>query len=152
MIGGATAFAPAFRGGGEPASAPGSSRARSSTGGTGAMADLLDAVHSPGAQERTMAAPFGEVPGVERSPASSPSTASSTAGTWPPPPGSPTPRPTTSSARSTRSPARRWQPAMRDGDTFAAETDAPADAGPLERLVAFSGRHRSPTPQRGETA
>ena len=31
-------------------------------------------------------------------------------------------------------------PEMRDGDTFAAEVDAPADASPLERLVAFSGR------------
>jgi hypothetical protein len=31
-------------------------------------------------------------------------------------------------------------PEMRDGDTFAAETEAPTDASPLERLVAFSGR------------
>ncbi len=31
-------------------------------------------------------------------------------------------------------------PEWRDGDTFAAEVDPPADASPLERLVAFSGR------------
>jgi uncharacterized protein (TIGR03086 family) len=31
-------------------------------------------------------------------------------------------------------------PEMRDGDTFAAEVDPPVDATPLERLVAFSGR------------
>jgi uncharacterized protein (TIGR03086 family) len=31
-------------------------------------------------------------------------------------------------------------PEMRDGDTFAAEMDPPVDATPLERLVAFSGR------------
>lgn len=29
---------------------------------------------------------------------------------------------------------------MRDGDTFAAEVTAPADAGALVQLVAFSGR------------
>jgi len=31
-------------------------------------------------------------------------------------------------------------PEMRDGDTFAAEVDPPVDPTPLERLVAFSGR------------
>jgi uncharacterized protein (TIGR03086 family) len=31
-------------------------------------------------------------------------------------------------------------PEMRDGDTFAGEVQAPADASSLERLVAFSGR------------
>ena len=29
---------------------------------------------------------------------------------------------------------------LRDGDTFASEVDLPADAGPLQRLVAFAGR------------
>ena len=36
--------------------------------------------------------------------------------------------------------AQALVPAMRDGETFAMETAAPADAGALERLVAFSGR------------
>jgi uncharacterized protein (TIGR03086 family) len=31
-------------------------------------------------------------------------------------------------------------PEMRDGDSFAAEVEVPADAGAVERLVAFSGR------------
>jgi hypothetical protein len=31
-------------------------------------------------------------------------------------------------------------PEARDGDTFAAEVTPPADASPIQRLVAFTGR------------
>ena len=103
-----------------------------------------------GPQERTIAAPFGEVPGGGVRPLRRLRRPRPRLG-----PGHrhrpglrPARRPRR--ARSTRSPARRWRPAMRDGDTFAAETEAPADASPLERLVAFSGRQlvtdRSNTP------
>jgi hypothetical protein len=37
-------------------------------------------------------------------------------------------------------PRQLLKPEMRDGDTFAAETQPPPAASPLERLVAFSGR------------
>jgi len=61
MIGGATAFAPAFRGDSSPAaSLAGSPQERFHV----AMAELGGAVHAPGAQDRTISAPFGDVPGA----------------------------------------------------------------------------------------
>ena len=138
MIGGASAFAPAFRGESpEGAIAPG--------GGTPqarfhrAMADLLDAVHTPGAQERTIAAPFGEVSGetFTRYVAFD-----GLVHGWD----------LTSATEQPYAPAdalvdevdafaRQFiGPQFRDGDTFAAETEPPAGSSTLERLVAFSGR------------
>ena len=60
MIGGATHFSPAFRGG-EAGSAP-ALEGPITDRWNRAMAELLDSLHSPGAQERTVTAPFGEVP------------------------------------------------------------------------------------------
>lgn len=104
-----------------------------------AMDDLLDAVKSPGAMERTIAAPIGEMPG---------STfaqfvafdglihgwdlASATGLDYGLPP---------AVIASVDEFARgALTSEMRDGDTFKAATPAPEDASQLERLVAFSGR------------
>jgi uncharacterized protein (TIGR03086 family) len=104
-----------------------------------AMDDLLDAVKCPGAMERTISAPVGEMPG---------STfaqfvafdglihgwdlASSTGLHYQLPP---------AVIASVDEFARRAITSqMRDGDTFKEATVAPANATQLERLVAFSGR------------
>jgi uncharacterized protein (TIGR03086 family) len=140
MIGGAGAFAPMFRGEGQP----GSESAPPATGTLqdrwrAAMVDLLDAVHSEGADERIIAAPFGEVPGsvFARFVAFDGLVHGwdlATATSQPYAPREALVREVGAFAR------QALAPALRDGDTFAAETEAPADAGELERLVAFSGR------------
>jgi uncharacterized protein (TIGR03086 family) len=140
MIGGATAFAPMFRGEGQR----GSQGADATTGTLqdrwrAAMVDLLDAVHSEGAAERTIAAPFGEVPGAvfARFVAFDGlvhgwDLATATGQRY---------APREELVREVDGFARQaLAPQMRDGDTFGAETEAPADAGVLDRLVAFSGR------------
>ena len=137
MIGGATHFSPAFRGGvaGSVAPLEGDLTDRWRR----AMAELLSSLHSPGAQDRTVTAPFGEVPvsafarytafdglvhGWDLSRA--------TGLPYEPPDGL---------VAQVDAFARQFvQPAMRDGDTFAVETEAPRHASPLEQLVAFSGR------------
>lgn len=135
MIGGASMFAPAFRGGGEPASFQGTPQERFRA----AMTDLLDAVHDPQAQSRTIASPFGDVPGsmFARYVAFDGlvhgwdlATATSQEYT-------PSDRVVAEVDTYIRG---LLQPAMRDGDTFAAEQEPPADASPLEKVVAFSGR------------
>lgn len=137
MIGGATAFAPAFRGDAAPAAAApdGTPQERFRR----AMAGLLGAVHAPGAQERTIAAPFGEVPGsvFARFVAFDGlvhgwDLATATGQAYAPRDGI--------VAEVDGFVREVLVPEMRDGDTFAAEADAPAGATPLERLVAFSGR------------
>ena len=104
-----------------------------------AMDALLDAVECPGALQRTIDTPFGPMPG---------STfarlvafdglihgwdlATSTQQTWDPP-----------EEVVTEVDAFACQaiaPEMRDGDTFAQAIEPPANATPLLRLVAFSGR------------
>ena len=140
MIGGASAFAPLFRGESPPTGAG----AVAATGTLqdrwrAAMVDLLDAVHSDGAAERTIAAPFGEVPGsvFARFVAFDGlvhgwDLATATGQRY-------TPR--DELVREVDAFARQaLAPGMRDGDTFAAETEVPVDAGVLERLIAFSGR------------
>ena len=137
MIGGATAFAPAFRGDSEPAAPPtGSPQERFRL----AMAELAGAVHAPGAQDRTISAPFGEVPGAvfARYVAFDGlvhgwDLATATGQTY---------APADALVVEVDGFARSLlAPEMRDGDTFAAATDVPADAAPLQRLVAFSGRN-----------
>jgi uncharacterized protein (TIGR03086 family) len=138
MIAGAAAFAPAFRG--EPVPPADSSGADDVTDRwRRAMSDLQDAVHSDGALDRTIAAPFGDVPGaafacfvVFDGLVHGWDLATATAQPYAPP---------DSLVREVDDFVRQvLTPAMRDGDTFAAEASAPADASPLERLVAFSGR------------
>ena len=136
MIGGATAFAPGFRG--AAAVAPpveGDVVQR----WLAAMEELMDAVHSPGAQERTLTTPFGEQSGAtfvryvafnglmhgwDLSTATGQGYA-----------------PRDELVVAVDAFARELLgSAMRDGDTFADEQPFPADASPLERLAAFSGR------------
>jgi uncharacterized protein (TIGR03086 family) len=147
MIAGATAFAPAFRG-------QEADDTQKPEGGSvqerwqRAMDDLVDALHTPGAQERTIASPFGPVPGAAFARYVA---FDGLVHGW-------------DLAVATGQPYAPddalvgevdafirglLQPAMRDGDTFAAETQPPADASPLERVVAFSGRDvRSVRPRR----
>ena len=140
MIGGAGVFSPMLRG-----EAPSVSADAQTTTGTlqdrwrAAMVDLLDAVHDEDAAERTIASPFGEVPGAVfmRFVAFDGlvhgwDLATATQQRYAPP---------DDLVREVDAFARQAVvPDMRNGDTFAAETEAPADAGMLERLVAFSGR------------
>jgi uncharacterized protein (TIGR03086 family) len=103
------------------------------------MVDLQDAVHSDGALDRTIAAPFGDVPGaafacfvVFDGLVHGWDLATATAQPYAPP---------ENLVREVDDFVRQvLTPGMRDGDTFAAEASAPPDASPLERLVAFSGR------------
>ena len=137
----ASAYAPAFRG-----DAPPTDIATSASDGIDcgarfqvAMEALLDAVQSPGALQRTIDSPFGPMPG---------STfarlvafdglihgwdlATSTQQSWNPP--------DEVVAEVDAFARQAIAPEMRDGDTFAAEQQAPSNATPLLRLVAFSGR------------
>jgi len=103
------------------------------------MADLLDAVRSPGAMERTISSPVGEMPGetFARLVAFDGlihgwDLASSTGQTY---------EPLAAVVAAVDQFARAAiGDEMRDGDTFKAATSAPADATELEDLVAFSGR------------
>jgi uncharacterized protein (TIGR03086 family) len=139
MIGGATAFAPAFRGEAAPETAAGAAAGTLHERWRRAMDDLSSAVHAPGAQERTIAAPFGDVPGsmFARYVAFDGlvhgwDLATATGQRY---------APRKQLVSEADAFARELlQPEMRDGDTFAAEKPAPAEATPLERLVAFTGR------------
>lgn len=136
MIGGATMFAGAFRG-----VAPVDRSGETDLVATfpTAMADLQEAVHSPGALERTIAAPFGEVPGdaFARFVALDGlvhgwDIATATGQAYEPP--SEIVTEVDAFARQAISDG------MRDGDTFAAAVEPPAHASPLVQLVAFTGR------------
>lgn len=137
MIGGATHFSPAFRGEAAGSAAP--LEGELADRWNRAMAELLSSLHSPGAQERTVNPPFGEVPvasfarytafdglvhGWDLSRAT----------------GLPYEPPDDLVAQVDAFARQFMQPAMRDGDTFGNETAVPPDATPLERIVAFSGR------------
>lgn len=140
MIGGATTFAAAFRGeqGAAAAEPEGDLGARWCS----AMADLLAAVHTPGSQERTIAAPFGEVAGAvfARFVALDGLLHGwdlSTASRQPYTPREELVLAVDAFAREAVSPA------VRESGAFAPEVSAPAGADPLARLVAFSGRDLS---------
>lgn len=143
MTGLASAYAPAFRGDPPPPPSNDDTPSVSDDNLTVrfqvAMDELLDAVQSPGALQRTIDTPFGPMPG---------STfarlvafdglihgwdlASSTQQAWEPP--------DDVVAEVDAFARQAIAPEMRDGDTFAQETHAASDATPLLRLVAFSGR------------
>ena len=141
MTGLATAYAPAFRG--DAPSPGGTTSATDDNDSTVrfqvAMNNLLEAVNSPGALQRTIHTPFGPMPG---------STfarlvafdglihgwdlATSTQQAWDPP---------AEVVAEIDSFARQAiTPELRNGDTFAQATQPPADATPMLHLVAFSGR------------
>ena len=103
------------------------------------MEHLLEAVKSPGAMERTIEAPIGEVPGSVMAGFAAFDVsmhgldlARATGQIFELPP---------AVVDAVDEFARNaLTPEMRDGDTFKAETTPPAGASPLEQLAAFSGR------------
>ncbi len=136
MVGGATMFAAAFRGQ-EPVAPP--EGADLVAAFPLALAELQLAVRSPGALERTIVAPFGEVPGetFARFVAMDGlvhgwDIATATGQAYDPP---------AAVVADVDAFARQAITAdLRDGDTFAAATQPPAGASPIEELVAFTGR------------
>lgn len=134
MIGGATAFAAAFRGE-EPIEA----EVTDVLGEFGpALTSLVAAITSPGALERSVQAPFGVVPGetfarfvVLDGLVHGWDLATATGQPYAPP---------DALVDAVTEFARAAVPPMRDGDTFADATEPPAGATPVQRLAAFTGR------------
>jgi uncharacterized protein (TIGR03086 family) len=134
MIGGATAFAAAFRGV-EPAEAD----TTDVLAGFGpALTELADAIASEGALDRQVQAPFGEVPGdtfarfvVLDGLVHGWDLATATGQPY---------APSDELVAAAREFAATAVPPLRDGDTFADEGQASAGATPIERLAAFTGR------------
>ena len=140
MIGGATMFAAAFRGETPPATLPelADGAAVVAQAGT-ALAQLMTAIRSPGALERRVQAPFGEVPGdvfarfvVLDGLVHGWDIAVATEQEYEPP--------DELVAEVDAFARQAITPEMRDGDTFAAAVEAPPGASPIERLAAFTGR------------
>lgn len=138
MATGATAFAAAFRG--QPApSADGNGSDDPLARFGSAMTGLMDAVRSPGALDRTITAPFGEVPGpafarfvVLDGLVHGWDLATATGQSYDPP--------AALVADVQAFAEEAIVPAMREAEMFAEPVEAPADATPIERLVAFTGR------------
>jgi uncharacterized protein (TIGR03086 family) len=137
MIGGATAFAAAFRG--EPAptgeAATGDPLERFGP----ALDDLVAAIRAPGALDRTVTAPFGDVPGdafarfvVLDGLVHGWDLAVAT--------GRPYDPPAELVAEVDGFARDAIVPAMREAEMFAAAETTPADASPIEQLAAFTGR------------
>ncbi len=105
----------------------------------GALAGLMEAIRSPGALDRTVATPFGEMPGdafarfvVLDGLVHGWDLATATAQQY---------EPSDALVAEVDAYARQAiAPGMRDGDTFAVAVDPPATATPIERLAAFTGR------------
>ena len=142
MTGLASTFAPAFRGDAPP------SAGTAAAVGDGdltvrfrlAMDALLDAVESPGALQRTIDTPFGQMPGSTFARLVAfdglihgRDLATSTQQEWDPPG-----REVVAEIDAFARQAITLE--MRDGDTFAQATPPPINATPLLRLVALSGR------------
>lgn len=134
MIGGATAFAAGFRG--QPAPTPALADPLGEIGR--ALESLIAAMHSPGALDRTIHAPFGDVPGetfarfvVLDGLVHAWDLATAT--------GQPC-TPADELVADVDAFARETLDPLRDGDTFAAATEPPAGAAPIERLAAYTGR------------
>jgi uncharacterized protein (TIGR03086 family) len=142
MIGGARFFAAQFRGDPAPEPpAPGTDLAGDDPVATfvDAMDELLAATRVPGAYERTVVAPFGEVPGAVVAQfltldgmVHAWDLATATGQTY---------APSEELAAEVLTFAKQAiAPEMRDGDTFAAEVTPPAGSSSLVQLVAFTGR------------
>ena len=145
MMGGASAFVPAFLGEAAGDGATAASTADTPAGQVpaaefrAAMTSLLDSVNAPGAMDRMIDAPFGRVPGsvFARFVAFDGlvhgwDLSLATDRAYEPP--------ADVVADVSAFAHEALGPDMRDGDTFAAEATAPAGAGDLVQLVAFSGR------------
>jgi uncharacterized protein (TIGR03086 family) len=145
MVGGATAFAAGFRGDAAPPA--GSDDATDPLARFGpAMMALGAAMHSPGALDRTITAPFGEVPGqafarfvVLDGLVHGWDLAIATGQPYQPP---------DALVAAVDAYAREAiVPSMREAGMFAPPVEAPAGATPIERLVAFTGRPAERTPR-----
>jgi uncharacterized protein (TIGR03086 family) len=135
MIGGGTMFAAAFRGEAAPDVPAGAPSAQFPL----VMDDLIAAIRGPGALDRTIAAPFGDVPGdvFARFVALDGlvhgwDIATATGQKYDPP--------ADVVAAADAFARQAITDGMRDGDTFKDATEPPAGATALERLVAFTGR------------
>lgn len=138
MLGGAAAFAAAFRG--EQPPAPGDAAPPDDVLGSfgPALTSLVDAIRSPGALERDVAAPFGEVPGMTFARfvvldglVHGWDLATATGQAYEPP---------DALVAEVTAFATEALPPLRDGETFAEPTTPPASASPIERLAALTGR------------
>jgi uncharacterized protein (TIGR03086 family) len=134
MVGGATMFAAAFRGA-QPGQ-PDMTDVLASFGPT--LTALAEAMHSPGALERTIQAPFGEVPGatfarfvVLDGLVHGWDLATATGQPYEPP---------DALVAEVEAFARQAVEPLRDGDTFAPAVEPPPSATPIQRLAAFTGR------------
>lgn len=134
MNAGATVFAAAFRGE-EPS---GAVAAEPLEAVRASLEDLFVAMHQPGALDRVIAAPFGEVPGdvfarfvvldgLVHAWDLSVATGQSI-------------RPQDELVAEVETFARTSVDSLRDGETFAEAVAPPVTATPLERLAAFTGR------------
>jgi len=134
MIGGATIFAAAYRG-----QQPGEPDVSDVLAGFGpVLGDLAAAISAPGALDRTVAAPFGEVPGetfarfvVLDGLVHGWDLATATGQRYDPP---------AELVADVEAFARQALDPLRDGDTFADAVDPAVDASPIERLAAYTGR------------
>lgn len=134
MIGGATAFAAAYRG--EPPVDPDMRDVLSSFGPT--LGDLAAAISAPGALDRTVAAPFGEVAGetfarfvVLDGLVHGWDLATATGQPYDPP---------AELVAAVEAFAREALDPLRDGQTFGDAVEPSAGATPIERLAAYTGR------------
>jgi uncharacterized protein (TIGR03086 family) len=134
MIGGATMFAAAFRG--ETPAEADLGDVLAAFGPT--LADLGAAIGAPGALDRTVAAPFGEVPGetfarfvVLDGLVHGWDLATATDQAYDPP---------ADLVAAVDEFAHGTLDPLRDGKTFAAAVEPAPDASPIERLVAYTGR------------
>jgi len=136
MIGGATAFAAAYRG--EEPTEPDVSDPLGSF--PAVLGDLVDAISAPGALDRTVQAPFGAVPGetfarfvVLDGLVHGWDMAVATGQAYEPP---------DELVAEADGFARQALDPLRDGDTFADAVEPSPDASPIERLAAYTGRRR----------
>jgi uncharacterized protein (TIGR03086 family) len=127
-------FAAAFRGA-EPAQAD-TSDLLAAFGP--ALTGLAEAIHAPGALERTVQAPFGELPGAAFAQfvvldglVHGWDLASATGQRY---------EPSDALVADVESFARGALANMRDGETFKEPVEPPAGASAIQRLVAFTGR------------
>jgi uncharacterized protein (TIGR03086 family) len=136
MVGGATIFGAQFRG--DPIPEP-PAAGNDLAALRKALDDLNAALKTPGAMERTLVAPFGEVPGAA---IASFLTLDGMVHTWDLATATGQRyEPSEELAAEVLAFARQAiAPEMRDGNTFCAEVTVPEGASNLERLVAFTGR------------
>ena len=134
MIGGATMFTAAFRGA-EPCQ-PDTTDVLAGFGP--ALTRLAEAMHTSGAFERTIHAPFGEVPGdafarfvILDGLVHGWDLATATGQAYEPP---------TSLVAEVQAFANNAIEPLRDGNTFGPTVDPPPSASPIQRLAAFTGR------------